>query len=277
MKKALLPVCLLCTLATSVVSFAAEKKAPKPELRGSEKVVLACLGMIGTEKPARIARAEALLAMQDEKDMLRPLATALTCNPPSLRVYAAGRLAQLGRTWSDGRAARPLLHKVVREPVARVRRAMVAALRRIGAPDSVHVLGRALASRDSRVVRRAAEALGELGDELALPYVIKKWSGRAGDFPRVYFTQVNQRSYIRDFDVEVAATSFIADPIIGISQEGMVQPVKIIATEQTEVGIFHAALVKLAGRDLGRSVGAWQRYWNENRARVQRERAARTR
>ncbi len=243
--------------ATAAASFAAEKKAV---LRQGERVVLACLGMIGSEKPARIEKAERILAAQEKQDFLRPLATALTCNPPSLRIYAAGRLATLG----DERAARPLLHKLVREPKAEVRAAFAGALRRMGARDAVRILGRALWSRNPTTVRNAAEALGELGDEAAIPYVIRKWSGRSGDFPRVYFTQVNQRSYIQDFDVEVAATSFIADPIIGISQEGLVQPVKIIGTEQTFTDVYHATLVKLTGRDLGKKVGAWRKAYPQS-------------
>ncbi len=38
---------------------------------------------------------------------------------------------------------------------------------------------------------------------------------------RANLTVVNQLSYIQDFDVEVAQTSFIADPIIGIIQDGL--------------------------------------------------------
>ena len=38
---------------------------------------------------------------------------------------------------------------------------------------------------------------------------------------RANLTVVNQLSYIQDFDVEVAQTSFIADPIVGIIQDGL--------------------------------------------------------
>jgi type II secretory pathway component GspD/PulD (secretin) len=37
---------------------------------------------------------------------------------------------------------------------------------------------------------------------------------------------VNQLSYIQDFDVEVAQTSFIADPIIGVIQDGLTLDVR---------------------------------------------------
>ena len=43
---------------------------------------------------------------------------------------------------------------------------------------------------------------------------------------RANLTVVNQLSYIQDFDVEVAQTSFIADPIIGIIQDGLTLDVR---------------------------------------------------
>lgn len=200
MKRTVPAVCLLGMFAVCTAGFADEKKGAQAPLRQGERVVLACLGMIGSEKPEQVAKAERLLAMQDDKDLLRPLAQALSCNPPSLRIYAAGRLAKL----DDARAVRPLLHKVVREGQRDVRVAMVAALRRMGARDAVHVLGRALWSRDVRIARNAAEALGGLGDTQAYPYLIKRWSARSGNFPTSYFAQMQQNQYLQDFDVEVA-------------------------------------------------------------------------
>ena len=64
--------------------------------------------------------------------------------------------------------------------------------------------------------------------------VEKNQSGRTLTAPTitVYNTQranltvVNQLSYIQDFDVEVAQTSFIADPIIGVIQDGLTLDVR---------------------------------------------------
>ena len=87
---------------------------------------------------------------------------------------------------------------------------------------------------------------------------------------------MKQISYIQDFDVEVAQTSFIADPIVGVLQEGVVQSVKILATEQTyytvERTALHDAASKLAGMDLGNDTKAWMKFWNENKDRLLRER-----
>ena len=43
---------------------------------------------------------------------------------------------------------------------------------------------------------------------------------------RANITLINQLTYIQDFDVEVAQTAFIADPIIGIIQDGLVLDVQ---------------------------------------------------
>ncbi|MHC4817247.1 MAG: type II secretion system protein GspD, partial [Planctomycetota bacterium] len=43
---------------------------------------------------------------------------------------------------------------------------------------------------------------------------------------RANLSSVTQISYIQDFDVEVAQTSFIADPVIGVLQEGIVLDVR---------------------------------------------------
>jgi len=69
---------------------------------------------------------------------------------------------------------------------------------------------------------------------LILKAVEKTQSGRLLQAPSltVYNTQranitlVNQLSFIQDFDVEVAQTAFIADPIIGIIQDGLTLDVR---------------------------------------------------
>lgn len=255
-----LPLCLLSILLPGLAfgAPAAKKAATPPE---GEKVVLALLGQIGTEKPARVKRARRLMAIMDDAHKLRPLAIALNCKPASLRRYAAAELARLG----DEQAVPALLKSALHDGNASVRLASVKALRQLDCPSTVVPLGRALQSRSSTLRQRAAEALGELGDALAWPYLIQRWQGRSGDFTQVYFTQVRQVSYIQDFDVEVASTSFIADPIVGVLQPGLVHSVKIVATEQIETTWYRASLMKLAGKDLGRKVGAWQAHWDAHK------------
>lgn len=76
--------------------------------------------------------------------------------------------------------------------------------------------------------------LDDLQINAILRAVEKTQSGRTLTAPSitVYNTQranltvVNQLSYIQDFDVEVAQTSFIADPIIGVIQDGLTLDVR---------------------------------------------------
>lgn len=230
------------------------------------------LRRIGTEDPETVAEARRKFAMVDRKFKLAPLAKALRLKPASLRVFAAGELARL----DDTLAIPPLLHRAIYDPDPTVRTAVVLALKAIDEPDTVHPLGRALKSRFEEVRVNAADALATLGDSLGLGYVIKRWEGRAGDFPRVYFAQMRQISYIQDFDVEVAQTSFIADPIIGVVQEGTVQAVKIHATEQIFTTYEHekvlGALKTLSGVDLGKRLGPWSKFWRKNGRRLMHER-----
>jgi general secretion pathway protein D len=51
---------------------------------------------------------------------------------------------------------------------------------------------------------------------------------------RAYLSSVNQIAFISDFDVEVAQTAFIADPVIGIIQEGIVLDVRPIVSNDRQ-------------------------------------------
>ena len=280
-----LPICLLIALAASVAPAAPKTATSKGKaLSNNEKLALAYLGQIGAaaakKKPAKSLRAKAdrarrLFASLPADAKRRPLVKALHCEPAALRVFAAGALARL----DDKETVRPLLWRVVREKDKRARAAMVQAVKSLQDPGSVHVLGRALSSRYAPYRERAVEALVGLGDELAHAYLITKWEGRSGDFPRVYFTLSRQLSYIQDFDVEVASTSFIADPIVGVLQDATVQGVKIIATEQIEyqaaMRAYRKGLESLSGERLGSKVGAWRAWWEQNKERLLKARSAR--
>jgi len=245
------------------------------EQKAGEARVLRLLAMVASENEERVREARRLMAVEENRFKLAPLAKALRCKPASLRAYAAEELGRI----DDPLAVPALLKRAIYDDDETVRVAVVDALREIDEPSTVHPLGRALDSKSVEVRIRAAEALGRLGDELAAPYVIKKWTARSGDFPRVYFAQVKQISYIQDFDVEVAQTSFIADPVVGVLQEGVVQAMKILATETTITTVervaYQDALGSLSGQELGSDVRAWTRWWNENEEQLLEQRAVR--
>ena len=256
----------------------AEATRPQREAaaqKAGEARVLRLLAMVASEKEDRVREARRLMPLEDDAYKLAPLAKALRCKPASLRVYAAEELGRL----DDPLAVPALLKRAIYDEEPKVRQAVAEALREIDEPSTVHPLGRALDSKSQDVRIRAAEVLAVLGDELAMPYVIKRWEARSGDFPRVYFAQMRQISYIQDFDVEVAQTSFIADPVVGVLQEGVVQAMKILATETTFTTVervaYEDALGKISGQELGSDVRAWRQWWNENERRLLEQRALR--
>ena len=76
----------------------------------------------------------------------------------------------------------------------------------------------------------------------------------------------NQLTYIQDFDVEVAQTAFIADPIVGVLQEGIVLDVQIHSVDTeitwTEREVIHGAIGRLTGAtDVKNEPGAWAAWW----------------
>ncbi len=76
--------------------------------------------------------------------------------------------------------------------------------------------------------------LADVNLSMILRMVQKSSKGRVMNAPsltvfntqRANITLVNQLSFIQDFDVEVAQTAFIADPIVGIVQDGLTLDVR---------------------------------------------------
>jgi len=246
----------------------------KAEQKAGEARVRTLLERLASEDEATVTQARRRLAMEDDRFKLAPMAMALRVEPPSLRLYVAHELGRLG----DTRAIPALLKRAIYDPDEQVREAVVDALKTIDSPDTVHPLGRALGSRTVEVRQHAAEAIGRLGDVMGMGYVLHRWHATSGDFPRAYFATINQVSYIQDFDVEVAQTSFIADPVVGVLQEGAVHAVKVLGAEHGFTTIervaYQGAAERLSGLELGTDVKPWLRMWNQEKDRLLEERAA---
>jgi hypothetical protein len=142
---------------------------------------------------------------------------------PTIRRWACHELEKLG----DESALRTLIAVSCRDPHPSVRDAAVRAATTFGNDDIAIPLVRALGSEHLGIVANAGRALGVLGDVRVVGYVIKRIVSH-GSSPGAWFASETQQAYIRDFDVEVAQTSFIADPIIGTIQEGTVSDVKVL-------------------------------------------------
>jgi hypothetical protein len=88
---------------------------------------------------------------------------------------------------------------------------------------------------------------------------------------RANLTVVNQVSYIQDFDVEVAQTAFIADPVIGVIQDGLTLNFRALSHTGTydiyEGAAYAGALRQLTDKDFGTDAKAWAEWFrNERRA-----------
>ncbi|MEE8104806.1 MAG: hypothetical protein V3T86_04650 [Planctomycetota bacterium] len=80
---------------------------------------------------------------------------------------------------------------------------------------------------------------------------------------RANISVVNQISFLQDFDVEVAQTSFIADPVIGVIQDGLVLDVRPVVSNDRQfvtltvnAGVTNLQIpIETFETDLGQSVG----------------------
>jgi hypothetical protein len=220
----------------------------------SPETAIARAGSAKVETAAPEARLEAATALLLDRD-------------PKVRAWSATHLGVLG----DERSLRALLTSAVRDPSADVRKAAVEAAASFGHDDTAIPLVRALDSSHPGIVANAARGLAMLGDTRGIAYLVKKIVTH-GSSSRVYLEVLNQVSYIRDYDVEVAQSSNIADPIIGIVQEGVVLDVKVLdasiektVVETVLVDSFNA-LARANVRDAA-GVAAW---WREHGSTVPR-------
>ena len=202
-------------------------------------------------KDTALARAARLrLASLEHKELLQGALEALYEKTPATRVVAAQTLSELG----DEAGLRALLFSSVRDTDAGVRTAAIQAAASLGHPDSAIPLIRALGSENQQIVAHAAEAIATLGDVRAARYVIRRMTA-AGSSPRSYVSFLNQISYVRDYDVEIAQRSNIANPNVGFVQEGVVLDAHVLGAVITETWI-EPVLADTFGRLVGQSFGS---------------------
>jgi hypothetical protein len=204
---------------------ATERARRKDEHAKVEKLLASMAG--GGERARKFA--EEALAGVEAKYKLEPLAYALRSQSAGVRMLAAKELGAL----KDRRALRPLVHRAIFDPVEEVRFAAIDASKAIGDTNLLAPFVSALNSESSQVRINAIGALGRVGDARGVRYLVYQYEARGGGAPRVHFMDASQLTFIQDFDVEVAQTAFIADPIVGVIQEGRVLDVQVVATAQS--------------------------------------------
>lgn len=171
-----------------------------------------------------LARAAALkLARTDAKERL-PVALALLGDPdPKVRAWACIHLASIG----DQSALKPLVFSAVRDRDPDVRREATVAAASFGHEDVAMPFLRALGSTHEGIAVNAARALEVLGDTRAVATIVKRISGHGGS-PRVVMETLTKTAYVRDYDVEIAQAANIANPVVGVVQDGMVFDVHVL-------------------------------------------------
>jgi hypothetical protein len=152
---------------------------------------------------------------------------------------------------------------------AGVRATTIAACREAGAAaGAARYLAPGLGHGSADIRVRTAEAFAALGDKDARSLLVLAapnagaglaGGGTAGE-NRAHVAFLDQQAYVRDFDVEVASASLIADPKVDMLQSGSVLDVSVHGIVEERVRILKAyrtALGKLGGSDPGPDVAAW--------------------
>jgi hypothetical protein len=244
---------------------AASPAAAEPDVSSDVRLATAVRLAATSAEPA-IARAAAVAAREAEPARRFRVASALLYDAdPRVRVRAAEDLASVG----DEKALRPLILSGMRDRDSTVRRAAVLAAATFGHDDVAVPFVRALSSPHPSMVANAARALALVGDPRSVVHVVKRLVGHGGG-ARSVIQELNQVSYVRDYDVEVAQAANIANPEIGIAQEGIVLDARVldVSIERTFVEtVLLDSLNALAGTQL-RSRAEATAWFRENAGRL---------
>ena len=221
--------------------------------------LLQTLRTAATGAPPLARAAEQRLLGASPTELVTASRTLLLDRDPTVRQAACRRLALL----ADESALRPLILSGVRDRDPDVRREAVLAAASFGNDDTAVPFVRALGSTHPGIVANAARALALLGDPRAIVHIVKRISGH-GSSPRVTFEALTKLSYIRDYDVEIAQASNIANPVIGTAIDGIVLDLHVLdaSIERTVVEtVLVDAFNALAGANAkdAAEVVAWAR------------------
>lgn len=251
-----------------------------PEVRlESAEPLLALEDILRSGSSENAARRELAIRALREAELgpvLRPiLLRELASKRARQRVFGAHALRRL----APGEELRPLLRVAVLDGTPEVRRQAALALRASGRDGVIVPIARALSSNDPRVRTNAAEALGQVGFPAAVPALVahmgalSQSSGGGFRPPAAHISVTNQIAYVQDFDVEIAQAASIADPTIGVLQEGVVLDARAAGMVEysfaTELVTVRNSLKLLTGHDAGKSYERWQRWYEEQRARYE--------
>ena len=227
------------------VERASSGAAPVPVVKASTLETV--IRTLAKGEPALKEAAQIALADKATKHVVPAALRTLYDKDPVVRAASAQLLADLG----DEAALRPLIYSAVRDKDADVRREAVRATKAFGHDDTAIPFVRALASANPQVAGHAAQALAGLGDQRVVGYLVKKLRS-SGSSARNFVAFLNQISYVRDYDVEIAQASNIANPDVATLMEGVVLDAKVIGATFTKTWlepIIVDSIGSLVGQD----------------------------
>lgn len=158
---------------------------------------------------------------------------------------------------------------------AMVREAAAGLVPRDQAAAAIDYLAPGLLHQQAPVRVRTAEAFGNFGHRDALPLLVAAApnagkalapaGGSGGNGSRAHIAVINQQAYIRDFNVEIASASFIADPQIDVLASGTVLDVSVVGVAEVRMVLrgYRRALQRLAGSDPGEDARRWPQWLAE--------------
>lgn len=167
---------------------------------------------------------------------------------------------------------------------AEVRREAMCVTRETGkAGKAIAYLASGLTQNNAKMRTRTAEAFGELRDAKALPLLvaagpsagtIMKKRALPSGATRAHMAVIQQRAFVRDFDVEVAASTIIAKPKVDVLHSGVVLDVTVIAVKTHRIEIVEAyrnAIRRIAGSDPGANPSGWSDWFRHYQLASTRE------
>jgi hypothetical protein len=250
--------------------FAADEVAAA-EARTARKTGNSAIKLTWNKDPRERARGIAIVEGMDAKHRLRPLSITARASYPDVRLRAVRALGAM----NNADALPPLYKRAIFDKSETIRKAAVQAIKDTDAKGKIGPFVKALESPFDSVRLHSVQALGAMGDTGAVGPLVRRYAISGGSGQLVYITQVRQVSYVQDFDVEVAQTSFIADPVIGVLQEGIVHAFRALSidgfVDVYEQPALADALHNLTGKNLGNDKAAWVRYWKAMRLADLRE------
>ncbi len=231
----------------------------------SRKVLDSLLYLAGGDSPSRSSVALDWLAL-DARDETTAAARALLNH--THRQFRRGAARFLGLVPKDH--VNLLVKSSLLDSDSRVRDAALEGALRTEHRDLALPYMNAIQSPDPRTRNHAYEALEMMRDPRAVPALIERLNLRSssghGLGPKGFIHIGEERTYVQDFEVEIAQGAVIADPVIGVLQTGVTLQASAasFSVPVLERRKVVALLRRYTGQELDDSFELWASWWQDS-------------